>query len=56
MPVMAESNWPRAPGVRDAFRCRVCDRLLELFDGFREVALRLTIEPEKRWDMDAFFN
>jgi hypothetical protein len=32
---MAESNWP----VGGA--CRICDHLLELFDGSREVALGL---------------
>ena len=36
-----------SPGVRGEFRCRVCDHLLERFDGTREVALRLTVEPEK---------
>jgi len=35
------------PGVKGEFHCRVCDHLLELFDGSREVALRLTVEPER---------
>jgi rubredoxin len=35
------------PGIEGEFRCRVCDHLLELFDGSREVALRLTVQPEK---------
>jgi transposase-like protein len=35
------------PGKRGEFRCRVCDNLLELFDSSREVALRLTVVPER---------
>ena len=35
------------PGRRGEFRCRVCNHLLELFDGSREVALRLTVQPVK---------
>jgi hypothetical protein len=34
------------PGKRGEFRCRVCDHLL-IFDGSREVALRLTVVPER---------
>jgi hypothetical protein len=33
--------------MRGELRCPVCDHLLERFDGSREVALRLTVEPEK---------
>jgi predicted Zn finger-like uncharacterized protein len=39
-----------SPGVRGEFRCRICNHLLELFDGSREVALRLTVPPEKYRD------
>jgi hypothetical protein len=35
------------PGKQGEFRCRVCNHLLELFDGSREVALRLTVQPVK---------
>jgi len=35
------------PGMQGEFHCRVCDHLLERFDGSREVALRLTVQPEK---------
>ena len=35
------------PGSKGAFRCLVCDRLLEVFDGTKDVALRLTVQPEK---------
>lgn len=33
------------PGVKGEFRCRVCEYLLEVFDGSTEVALRLTVQP-----------
>jgi len=35
------------PGKQSEFRCRVCNHLLELFDGSCEVAIRLTVEPAK---------
>jgi transposase-like protein len=35
------------PGSRGEFRCLSCDHLLEIFDGSAEVALRLTVQPEK---------
>jgi hypothetical protein len=31
------------PGKQGEFRCLVCDHLLEVFDGSREIALRLTV-------------
>ena len=34
-------------GTRGEFRCLVCDNLLEAFDGSRQVALRLTVQPGK---------
>jgi hypothetical protein len=34
-------------GIRDEFRCLVCDHLLEAFDGSALVALRLTVQPER---------
>jgi predicted Zn finger-like uncharacterized protein len=34
-------------GRRGEFRCLVCNHLLEVFDGSTEVALRLTVQPEK---------
>lgn len=33
------------PGKSGAYRCLVCDRILEMFDGSRNVAYRLTIQP-----------
>jgi predicted Zn finger-like uncharacterized protein len=35
------------PGKRGEFRCWICDHVLELFDGSREIALRLTVQPTK---------
>jgi transposase-like protein len=33
------------PGNAGDYRCLVCDRVLEVFDGSRQVALRLTVSP-----------
>ena len=35
------------PGKQGEFRCLVCDHLLEVFDGSREIAVRLTVQPAK---------
>ncbi|MBR0869812.1 hypothetical protein JQ633_05550 [Bradyrhizobium tropiciagri] len=34
-------------GVAGEFRCLVCDYLLELMDGSTDIALRLTVQPNK---------
>jgi len=34
------------PDTKGEFRCFVCDNLLEAFDGSRQAALRLTVQPE----------
>jgi transposase-like protein len=34
-------------GTRGEFRCLTCDNLLEVFDGSTEVALRLTVQPQR---------
>lgn len=34
-------------GTRGEYRCLTCDHLLEIFDGSRKVALRLTVQPKK---------
>jgi transposase-like protein len=34
-------------GVKGEFRCLLCDQLLEVFDGTTEIAIRLTVQPEK---------
>ncbi|MEH2560378.1 transposase-like protein [Bradyrhizobium sp. AZCC 2289] len=36
------------PGPKGEFRCLVCDQVLEVFDGTKDVALRLTVQPVKR--------
>jgi len=33
------------PGESGEFRCLSCNHLLEVFDGSREVALRLAVQP-----------
>ena len=35
---------------RGEYRCLLCDHLLEVFDGSSQVALRLTVQPEKTLD------
>jgi hypothetical protein len=34
-------------GSKGEFRCLLCDQVLEVFDGTSEVAIRLTVQPEK---------
>jgi predicted Zn finger-like uncharacterized protein len=34
-------------GNSGEFRCLLCNHLLEEFDGSTEIALRLTVQPEK---------
>jgi transposase-like protein len=34
-------------GTTGEYRCLLCDHTLEVFDGSSEVAIRLTIQPEK---------
>ena len=38
------------PGARGEFRCLTCNYVLEVFDGSHEVALRLTVVPERIGD------
>jgi hypothetical protein len=33
------------PGSKGKYRCLVCNRVLEIFDGSKTVALRLTVQP-----------
>ncbi len=37
-------------GTKGEFRCLVCNHVVEVFDGSTEVALRLTIQPEKLFE------
>jgi hypothetical protein len=34
-------------GKRGEYRCLICDYVLEIFDGSTEIAIRLTVQPEK---------
>ena len=34
-------------GTTGGFHCLLCDQLLEVFDGNTEIAIRLTVQPEK---------
>jgi transposase-like protein len=34
-------------GTTGEFRCRICEHILEVFDGSAEVAIRLTVQPQK---------
>ena len=38
------------PGVKGEYRCLLCDQLLEVFDGSTEIAIRLTVQPEKTFE------
>jgi transposase-like protein len=38
------------PGVKGEYRCLLCDQLLEVFDGITEIAIRLTVQPEKTFE------
>ncbi len=35
------------PGTGGEFRGQMCNHLLEVLDGSREVAIRLTVQPER---------
>jgi transposase-like protein len=37
-------------GTKGQFNCLVCDRELEVFDGSAEIALRLTVQPERTFE------
>jgi predicted Zn finger-like uncharacterized protein len=37
-------------GAGGEFRCLLCDQVLEVFDGSTEVAIRLTVQPERAFD------
>jgi hypothetical protein len=38
------------PGIKGEYRCLLCDHLLEVFDGSTEIAIRLTVQPEKTFE------
>jgi transposase-like protein len=37
-------------GAAGAFRCQVCNRVLETFDGSTEIVYRLTVVPERMFE------
>ena len=40
------------PGVKGEYRCMFCDEVLETFDGSTDVAIRLTVQPERTFEAD----
>jgi transposase-like protein len=34
-------------GSKGEYRCLLCDHVLEVFDGSTDIAIRLTVQPEK---------
>jgi hypothetical protein len=39
------------PGVKGEYRCLLCNEVLEKFDGSTDVAIRLTVQPEKTFEI-----
>jgi transposase-like protein len=37
-------------GTQGEFRCLLCDHVIEVFDGSTEVAIRLTVQPERLFE------
>ena len=37
-------------GAQGEYRCLLCDEVLEVLDGSTDVALRLTVQPEKTFE------
>jgi transposase-like protein len=40
------------PGAQGEYRCLFCNEVLEKFDGSTEVAIRLTVQPERTFEAD----
>jgi transposase-like protein len=38
---------PTRKGGKGEYRCLLCNHVLEVFDGSTEIAIRLTVHPEK---------
>jgi hypothetical protein len=38
------------PGVKGEYRCLLCNEVLETFDGSTDIAIRLTIQPERTFE------
>jgi len=45
LPAIGGSSCKACPERKAVFRCTLCDRVLEVFDGTKEVAYRLTVQP-----------
>jgi transposase-like protein len=37
-------------GTKGEYRCLLCDQLLEEFDGSSDVAIHLTVQPERTFE------
>jgi predicted Zn finger-like uncharacterized protein len=37
-------------GTKGEFRCLLCNHVIEVFDGETDVAIRLTVQPEKTFE------
>jgi transposase-like protein len=37
-------------GTKGEFRCLLCNHVLEVFDGETDIAIRLTVQPEKTFE------
>ena len=37
-------------GMKGEYRCLLCNQVLEVFDGSTDVAIRLTVQPEKTFE------
>jgi hypothetical protein len=44
-PVIGRIELEARKGLPGQYKCLVCDRILEVFDGSREIAYRLTVQP-----------
>jgi hypothetical protein len=41
------------PGAKGEYHCVLCDELIEVLDGSTDVAIRLTVQPEKTFELDS---
>ena len=39
------------PGTKGEFRCLLCNEVLEKLDGSTDVPIRLTVQPEKTFEL-----
>jgi hypothetical protein len=40
------------PGVKGEYRCLLCNEVLEKLDGSTDVAIRLTVQPERTFEVE----